>query len=87
MKVCIPSTLFEARKVICKIKQLVRFSEIWLSSLFGVSFVTFRVLAENLVRLQLHAWEDREGKGYIAVPACNLPLKGSLAEAKRACNQ
>eukprot|EP00983_Pelagomonas_calceolata_P040675 1137724-Pelagomonas_calceolata.AAC.5 len=27
--------------------------------------------------------KGREGKGYIAVPACG----GSLAEAKRACNQ
>eukprot|EP00983_Pelagomonas_calceolata_P055076 1143969-Pelagomonas_calceolata.AAC.1 len=27
--------------------------------------------------------QGREGKGYIAVPACG----GSLAEAKRACNQ
>eukprot|EP00983_Pelagomonas_calceolata_P100431 1158566-Pelagomonas_calceolata.AAC.6 len=27
--------------------------------------------------------QGREGKGYIAVPAC----RGSLAEAKRACNQ
>eukprot|EP00983_Pelagomonas_calceolata_P075315 1152956-Pelagomonas_calceolata.AAC.5 len=31
----------------------------------------------------LACWTVREGKGYIAVPACG----GSLAEAKRACNQ
>eukprot|EP00983_Pelagomonas_calceolata_P066353 1148991-Pelagomonas_calceolata.AAC.3 len=38
---------------------------------------------KSRMRLESLLYNEAAGKGYIAVPAC----RGSLAEAKRACNQ